>query len=335
MKKPKNQLNHTTLNISKLKNQVIVVTGGAGAIGNSLVRKLLELDVRRIIVIDNLSSGQIEYLPKDQRIKFIHVSIENKEKLNASIPLDTEYIFHLAAHFANQNSVDFPISDTVSNVIGTINLLEISKKLKLKKFINCSSSCVYGNLIEMKEDDPVYPTETPYAINKLAAELYTTYYHEQFDIPTVNLRIFNTYGPYEKAGKYRNVIPNFIDKAILGEDIKITGTGDESRDFTYVEDTVELMLLSALSSSISGEVFNGGTGHDTSIRELAELIIRITGSKSRIILSPRRKWDHVVTRKSNIDKSAEILGYSPKHGIAALEEGLVNTIDWYKKNIHR
>ena len=237
----------------------------------------------------------------------------------------------MAAHFANQNSVDYPLSDIQTNVIGTINLLEISRQLNVKKFVNCSSSCVYGNSTTMMESDKIFPDETPYAINKYVTELYAAYYSKQFDLPTISVRLFNTYGPYELAGQYRNVIPKFIDCALRNQQLTITGTGEETRDFTYVLDTCSLFKLAAISDKRCGETFNGGTGSSVSIYMLAEMIISISNSKSEINHIERREWDEIQHRKADIEKSREILGYNPIH--LDIKKNLFEVISWYKDQI--
>ena len=317
--------------MASLENKVIVISGGSGVIGTSLVYRLLEENIKEIIIIDNLSSSQKQFLPIDNRISFKYGDITNFEKLVGLVPKETDYIFHLAAHFANQKSVDYPLSDIQSNIIGTVNLLNLSKKLNLKKFINCSSSCVYGDVSEMVESNHVFPNETPYAINKFTTELYTSYYAKQFNVSTINIRLFNTYGSYEMAGQYRNVIPKFIDCALRNISLTITGTGEETRDFTYAADTCELFILAAVSEKRYGEVYNGGTGISTSIIEIAEKIISISRSKSEIKFIPKRDWDDIQHRKANIDKSKKDLGYYPKH--LDLKENLRNVVEWYKTQI--
>ena len=319
------------MDFGALKNARVLVTGGAGFVGNNLVRKLLQEGVSQIVIMDNQSSGMTVFLPNDPRITFVGMDIDKMDKLNFVINQhEFDYVFHLAAHFANQNSVDHPFSDIQTNIVGTVSLLEILKFHKsLRKFVYASSSCVYGTADNMSEDVFIYPSETPYSINKYTAELYTQYYAHLFHVPTISIRIFNTYGPYELAGKYRNVIPNFIEKALNGEELNITGTGKETRDFTYVEDLVELMLLAALSPSNEGEIFNGGTGVKTQILEMAEIILQETGSASSITFKPMRNWDKVKDRMSNTSKSAAYLGYRPRIGI---HEGLEKTIKWYKDN---
>jgi UDP-glucose 4-epimerase len=319
------------MDFQSLKNARVLVTGGAGFIGNNLVRRLLQYEVSNIVIMDNQSSGMAVFLPNDPRITFVGMDIDKMDKLNFVINQhEFDYVFHLAAHFANQNSVDHPFSDIQTNIVGTVGLLEILKFHKsLRKFVYASSSCVYGTASQMNEDTFIYPSETPYSINKYTAELYTQYYAHLFHVPTVSIRIFNTYGPYELAGKYRNVIPNFIEKALNGEDLVITGTGRESRDFTFVDDLIDLMIAAALSPSKDGEIYNGGTGFRTEILNMAEIIKEVTGSTSNIVFKPARNWDKVKDRLSDTSKSAAELSYAPS---VKIREGLEKTIKWYKDN---
>jgi len=311
-----------------MNNAKVLITGGFGAIGTNLISTLF-INNCEIKVIDNLSSGVINY---NNSIDYTFLDITNFEKINSYFEnYKPDYIFHLAAHFANQNSVDHPISDTNTNVLGLINLLENQKNNKnLKKFIYASSSCVYGNSINMIEDQDINPFETPYAINKYVGELYTKYYSNIHSIPIVSVRIFNTFGPGEMPGKYRNVIPNFIEKALNSEDIIITGSGEETRDFTYVADTVDLFIKAANSEFKNAEIFNGGTGQTKSIKHLAETIIRLTSSKSKILFQPKRNWDHVINRCSNIEKSHKMLNYLP---VSNFEDGLLKTIIWVREKM--
>jgi nucleoside-diphosphate-sugar epimerase len=311
-----------------MNNAKILVTGGAGAIGLNLIERLLRDGVGQVLVLDNLSSGYQNYLPSDERIIFHNSDIGNIDSYRSVMEeFKPNYVFHLAAHFANQNSVDHPFKDVQANIIGTMNLLEICKEnKKLKKFVYTSSSCVYGNAAIMREDDYIYPHETPYAINKYTAELYVKYYASMYSIPSVSIRVFNTYGPYEPHGAYRNVIPNFIVRAMKGEPLHITGDGTETRDFTFVGNTAQLLTLAATANVKDGEVFNGGTGTPTQIIDLAKMIVEFTGSTSEIIFIERRNWDAVKDRLSDISKSTEMLKYVPE---VPLEVGLKKTVDWY------
>lgn len=310
----------------------ILIAGGMGAIGKNLIITLNSKFDCSILVIDNISSENknfVSFFDNYNNVRVEILDISNKEKLNVLIKeFNPNYIFHLAAHFANQNSVDFIYSDLNTNVIGTLNLLEASRQLlSLEKFIYASSSCVYGNSTLMSETDSIFPYDTPYAINKYIGEMYMKYFYHQFNLPTISIRIFNTYGPFDVPGKYRNFIPNLVKSALQNDDILITGDGNETRDFTYVSDTCNLLIL---ASQHIGEydVFNSGTGVGTSINHLVNLVTKRVSSKSNIIYSKRRTWDTVEHRKSNIGKAKLQLSYHPS---VTLEDGLELYIEWFLK----
>lgn len=309
----------------------VLITGGAGAIGVNLIEYLLEYSSDSIIVLDNLSSGRSEFIERTNRVKFYYFDISQPEKYQFLDRYRIRKVFHLAAHFANQNSVDFPMSDAQTNALGSLHLLEYLKEKKLESFVYASSSCVYGNSKHMHEELSITPSETPYAIHKYVGELYCQYYREQYGVPTNIVRLFNSYGPYELAGEYRNVIPNFIDAALKGVPIKITGTGDEKRDFTYVADTCHLLNLVSEHVGTRCEIFNSGTGEGTSIIDLVHSIEQVLGFSVEVEYHPRRSWDHVIERKSDIKKAQSVLGYSPSVG---LREGLSKTMEWHQK-VHR
>jgi nucleoside-diphosphate-sugar epimerase len=312
-----------------MKTNRILITGGFGAIGINLINKLLENNLNEIHVIDNLSAGTANFSSK---VQFSHLDISNSEKVNSFFnKYKPNFIFHLAAHFANQNSVDHPISDVETNVIGVINILESQKTNEfLQKFVYASSSCVYGNCSEMSETTEISPYDTPYAINKYVGELYGKYYAEIHKIPLICARIFNSFGPGEMPGQYRNVIPNFVNKALLNEDIIITGSGNETRDFTFVNDTVDLLIKLSESSFNKAEIFNAGTGTKTSINYLANKIVELTNSKSQIIYKEARGWDHVKNRCSDISKSSQHLNYNPN---SDFESSLIDTINWIREKL--
>jgi UDP-glucose 4-epimerase len=315
-------------------NTKILVTGGLGSIGQNLIQ-ILQKNGNEILIVDNVSSSPMNSMVNGNNVSFKHGDVSDRDKIFSIITdFKPHYVYHLAAHFANQNSVEFPYSDLQTNIVGTMNIFEaLIGQTQLKKMIYASSSCVYGGELDvMSEEDYIYPYETPYAINKYAAELYAKYYAHHHKVPSVSIRIFNTYGPGELPGKYRNVIPNFIKLALFNEDIIITGSGKETRDFTYVNDTADLLILLADSEYRKGEVFNGGTGKEVEIVKLASLIIDLTNSKSKMVFRERRDWDLVSKRVANIEKSKSLLGYSPK---TSIEEGLKVTIPWYKNLLLR
>ena len=304
----------------------ILITGGAGAIGSNLVKKLVSKSYS-VIVLDNLTSGYKKNLPKN--IIFIKGNICNNSILKKAFNYNPDIVIHMAAFFANQNSVDYPDKDLNTNGLGTLKLLEMSKFKKISKFIYFSSSCVYGNQNLMIEKNNTYYPDTPYAITKLLGEYYCKFYSKTYDMNISIARIFNCYGPGELPGKYRNVIPNFIERALNNKDIIITGSGNEIRDFTYVDDIINGILLLLKNKKIKqDEIFNFGSSKKTRILDLAKKIIKLTNSKSKIIFSKKRDWDKVIQRQANIKKAKKVINYNPK---TKLDVGLKKTIAWLIK----
>lgn len=308
------------------KYKVVLVTGGAGAIGGNLLRFLVQGKFKIIVVIDNLSSGHLKNIPKDKKISFIKGDIADPKAISKVFKSPIDIIFHLAAHFANQNSIEHPIADLMSNGIGTINLLEASAKNKVKKFVYFSTSCIYKTKGQkLKESDLDLQFETPYAISKYIGEKYVSFYHHYYALPTVILRIFNSFGPGEWPGKYRNVIPIFLGRAINNQSLIITGTGKETRNFTFVDDIVRGTLLTAISKEAVGKVINLGGKREVSILGLANIVKRITKNKKKIIFKPRRKWDNSSYRCGDLRLAEKLLKF--KTG-TPLKVGLVKYHQW-------
>jgi UDP-glucose 4-epimerase len=311
-----------------LHGKTILVTGGAGAIGSTLVQLLA--DKNKLIVVDDLTSGYKELVAEHPSIVFIHGSIVDNHVLDEAFSHNVQVVYHLAAFFANQNSVDFPEKDLMVNGMGTLKVLEWSVKHKVEKFVYASSSCVYGNMHDnATEDNGKIQLDTPYAISKYLGEKYTEFFHHHYKLNTTILRIFNSYGPGEKPGKYRNVIPNWLKLAMEGKTLPITGTGEETRDFNFVENTVMGFVLATLKEESNGQIFNIGGGKETTIQELAEIINEVTGNPGGIQHVPRRDWDTVLRRRANIDKARKLLGYEPKNN---LREGVKATHEWFNKH---
>jgi UDP-glucose 4-epimerase len=305
--------------------KTILVTGGAGAIGSRLVDHLCRDN--KVLILDDLSSGwheNIRHLP----VKFWRGSVVDDEILREVFAEKPTVIFHLAANFANQNSVDYPQKDLQVNGLGTLKVLQYCSQLEgLERFIYTSSSCVYGNISgPIPESTREYSLDTPYAVTKLLGEQYVRFFNSHHGMPSVVLRLFNSYGPGEYPGKYRNIIPNFMYRAIQGFPLTITGTGEETRDYTFVEDTVQALLLCMDSYEAIGKTFNTGTGKEVTVRQLAELIVGRYGKQSKIVYQPRRAWDSVTSRCSDISCISKILGYSPQ---VPLENGLELTYRWF------
>ncbi len=314
----------------ELANKRVLVTGGAGAVGSNLVRRLLEIGVASVVVLDDLSSGAVDSLPEDPSVRLIEGSVRDGELLDKIFAgEEPEVVFHLAAHFANQNSVEHPIADLETNVAGTVELLTRSVQNGVKRFIYTSSSCVYPHS-EEPFDDAWAPTayDTPYTVSKGVAELYAKFYHEHDKLPVVILRLFNSFGPGEFPGKYRNVIPNFIRLALQGKPLPITGTGKERRTFTYVMDTVNMMIGLAEKDEAIGGTFNLASTNDMEIQNLAEMINRLTDNSAGIEYLPARSWDKVKVRRAKLDRVRQVLGELPN---TPVEEGLKETIEWARQ----
>lgn len=312
-------------------NQKILVTGGAGAIGSNLAKILLDNNAN-VTVIDNLSSGSKDNLDtNNSNLTFIEGDINNDDVLEFALSGNPAYVFHLAAHFANQNSVDHPFDDMNTNIGGTIKLLELLKKNgNLRRFIYTSSSCVYGQASDIIDESTAIDLSTPYSISKLTAEYYVNYYHNFFKMPTTILRYFNSYGPGEHSGAYRNVIPNFISLALNKQSLPIYGDGSDKRCFTYVTDICNGTLLSATTDASISNTFNIGSSNEVSIINLANLINELTCNQSPHAFLPRRQWDHIHQRLPSCKMAEDLFSYIPTH---SFEAGLAKTISWFKSTI--
>jgi nucleoside-diphosphate-sugar epimerase len=311
---------------AEISGQRVLITGGAGAIGSKLSKQLAPKN--QIFVIDNYSSGDPSNLEGIPRAQIVDGDIRDESLLSKIFAKHRpEVIFHFAALFANQNSVDHPLEDLDVNAKGTLLLLEHARRIKVERFIYASSSCVYGATDgPLKESDVSERLDTPYAITKLAGEYYCHYFRQSFGLPIVVLRYFNAYGEGEFPGKYRNVIPNFFEKALKKESLTITGTGDESRDFTYNGDIIQGTILATLSAEAVGRVFNIGSGKATRILDVAVEINRLCGNPNGIQFTDRRPWDHVSHRLADITLAREVLKYKPT---ISLSEGLKKTHQWF------
>jgi len=314
------------------RDKVILVTGGAGAIGTNLCDALVDAGAKMVIILDDLSSGYTWNIPKKKNIMFVKGCITDDIMLKRVFFEQPQYIFHLAAFFANQNSVDYPEKDIHVNGLGTLKLLEYSLFNKIERFIFASSGCsIYGSSapLPLKEEFMSMNLSTPYQITKMLGELYCNFFKNHHDLSVVKTRFFNSYGPGEVPGQYRNVIPNFIYWAMKGEPLPITGTGEETRDFTYVGDLVDGLLRAGYYESAIGQEFNLASAKETKIIDLAKMINKAVGNKAGIKFAQRRKWDTKSRLLASVDRAKELVGYEPK---TDFKKGLANTIQWFKKN---
>jgi nucleoside-diphosphate-sugar epimerase len=318
--------------LSRYSGKRILVTGGAGFIGSNLIKMLLKAQPERIIVLDDLSSGYLWNLPRDERVYFLEGSILDDEMVKRAFSLKPQYVFHLAAHFANQNSIDHPETDLLVNALGTLKMLEYANLTDVERFVYASSGCsVYGSQapLPLREDFVSVHLDTPYQINKFIGELYCNFFHDYYGIPVAISRFFNVYGPGEVPGRYRNVIPNFMWWAMNGQPLPITGTGEETRDFTFVVDVIDGVLRMGFVKQAVGEAINLASGTEIKIIDLAKMINQIAGNKAGIIYKSRRDWDRVTRRRASIEKASRLLGYEPK---TDMKTGLKHVHRWFREN---
>jgi len=312
--------------------KTVLLTGGAGAIGSNLARTLNDLETKKIIILDDLSSSYEWNIPTGSKIAFIKGSVLDDEKLKLAFKEKPEIVYHLAAHFANQNSIDHPETDLMVNGMGTLKVLGRAHRGGVKRFIYASSGCgIYGSgsKIPFEEHDVSMKLYTPYQVTKMLGELYTNYFYNLYNLPIVNARFFNSYGPGEVPGKYRNVIPNFFYWSLNKQPLPITGTGDETRDFTYVGDIVNGLLAMAYYEDAVGEAFNLATGREIRIRNLAEWIIKLTENDAGMVFKERRNWDKKNRLLASIEKARKVLGYEPNMDF---KEGLKHVYKWFTEN---
>jgi len=314
------------------KDKIVLITGGAGAIGSNLTRAIAELGAKMVIVLDNLSSAQKWNIPSLPNVMFVEGDIRDEIKLKRVFFEKPEYVFHLAAFFANQNSIDHPETDLDVNGLGTLRLLEYSVFTNVKRFIYASSGCsIYGSSapLPLKEEFMSLNLTTPYQITKMLGELYCNFFYNNYRLPVVKTRFFNSYGPGEIPGQYRNVIPNFIYWAMKGESLTVTGSGEETRDFTYVGDLVAGLLRAGFFESAIGQEFNLASGKETRIIDLANMINEAVGNKAPIKYGQRRKWDTKSRLLASVEKAGKVVGYQPK---TEFKEGLRAAVKWFRDN---
>jgi len=294
----------------------ILVTGGAGFIGSNLTKFLLDKGFD-VVVLDNFSTGSKENIEdiKD-KVEILELDVRNIEDLRKNLK-NIDYIFHLAAFVSVPESVEKRCETFEINVRGTRNILDIAKEIGVKKVVIPSSAAVYGDDPELpKTEDSELIPKSPYAESKIMDERLVKDYSK--DIETAALRLFNVYGLNQNPDSpYAAVIPIFIKRALEGKDLIIYGNGKQTRDFIYVKDVCEAFLLT-LSTTLHGDIINIGSGKELSINELAEKIIELTNSNSKINYEDARPGD-ILRSVADITLSKEKLNFKPKY---SLEDGL-------------
>ncbi|HDR5039318.1 TPA: GDP-mannose 4,6-dehydratase [Bacillus anthracis] len=307
----------------------VLVTGGAGFIGSQLIRKILPIS-QHIYVIDDLSTGQRDAIPISNKITFIEESITNKEVLQNIMP-KVEYIFHLACSNLLKSVYDLEL-DMHTNLLGGFLLLQSAYKYcsNLKRFVYASTTSVYGAADILPTTENYYKIELPYAASKFSAEHYCSVYYYMYNLPVSVLRLSNVFGPGQTPlNPYCGVVAKFFEAVIKNEPQIIYGDGNQTRDFTFIEDALDAFLLAAIREKAIGQVYNIGTGVDTSIVKLANEIKEITGYRDGLIeFRQKRPVDIVKRRNIDASKIQRELQWKINY---SLSEGLQKTFQWLRE----
>ena len=310
----------------------IVLTGGSGFIGSHLSKELLKNGENKLIVVDNLLTGNldnIQDLLDHENATFIQHDVQDHIEINEKV----DYVFHLASAASPVAYTENPVNTLKAGSLGTINTLGLARKHGAEYFL-ASTSEVYGDPLITPQNEEYWGNVNPngersmYDEAKRFAEAATATYARSYDIKTKIIRIFNTYGPNMQLNDGR-VVTNLIVQALNDQDLTIYGDGSQTRSFSYVSDTVAGII--AMMESNHYEVFNIGNPYEMTVKELAETILKLTNSKSEIIYKPLPN-DDPKQRRPDISKAKEKLNWEPK---VDLETGLNTTIEWIKKELSK
>jgi nucleoside-diphosphate-sugar epimerase len=302
-----------------------LVTGGAGFIGSNLVRALLTRgdDVR---VLDNFSTGNRDNLAGlEHEVELVEGDLRSYERVHAAVR-GMEVVYHQGALPSVPRSVQDPLTTTAVNVEGTLNVLLAARDEAVRRVVNASSSSVYGNGGDLPRAESQLPDPiSPYAVAKLAAERFCTSFSRVYSMEIVSLRYFNVFGPrQDPLSQYAAVVPRFIRAVAAGRPVTVYGDGEQSRDFTYVDNVVASNLLAADAGTVSGEIVNVATGRSVTVNELAETIGRLLDRPVEKSFEPVREAD-VRASWADLEGAQRLLGYAPQ---VELEEGLRRTADF-------
>ena len=305
-----------------------VVTGGTGFIGSALVRGLLRDGASKVVVIDNCLTGYEENLEEVRAsVDFHKVDVRDFDAI-AHIVRGAEVVFHEAAIPSVPRSINDPVPSHEVNINGTFQLLRAAAAGGVGRVVYAASSSAYGDSEVLPKVERMVPRpKSPYALQKLAGEYYATVFAECFGLETVSLRYFNVFGPrQDPSSPYSGVLSLFMRAILEKHAPAILGDGEQSRDFTYVEDVVDLNLKAARARGVSGKVYNGGNGDRITLNEAWALLQRIEGVKIAPVYGPARAGD---VRHSQADTTAARadLGYCPRF---TFEQGLRLTLDWFR-----
>ena len=303
-----------------------LVTGGAGFIGSHIVERLVQ-DGAQVRVVDNLSTGRIDRLGHLlSAIEFVEGDLANESTANEIVD-GMDFVVHQAAIPSVQRSLSDPIATNRANVVGTLNLLEGCRRVGVRRFVYAASSSAYGNTEVLPKQEDMAPNPmSPYALQKYVGERYCRLYFELYGLETISLRYFNVFGPgQDPHSEYSAVIPKFINCLLNNQPITIYGDGEQSRDFTFIENVVEANMLALNAAAVGGQMCNVGCGERISLNRLVVLLEREIGGSARVVRVEPKLGD-VRHSLAAVDRARALLNYQPKIGV---EEGLRRTIASY------
>ena len=309
-----------------------LVTGGAGFIGSNLCEKLLEKGYA-VRVLDNLSTGKEENLNAfGGSLEFIRGDIRDKESVEMAVK-GVEYVIHLAALGSVPRSVDDPETTHEVNATGTLRILTAAKNEKVRRVVYASSSSIYGDTPTLPKVESMIPTpQLPYAVSKLTGEYYCRVFHRVYGLETVSMRYFNVYGKrQDPSSQYAAVIPKFITAVLCGESPTIYGNGEQTRDFTFVDDCNQANIKACFAKDAPGGFFNVGFGSRISLNDLFQRIGRFAGNDVKPLYGEPRKGD-VRHSLADVSKAKECLAYEPQFSI---ERGIEKSVEWYREQRRR
>jgi nucleoside-diphosphate-sugar epimerase len=308
-----------------------LVTGAAGFIGRSIAKRLLERG-QTVRGIDNLSTGKRENLEGLEGLEFVEGDITDAGTA-AKACQDIEVIFHEAALASVPRSVVDPIASNHANVTGTLQLLNAARAANVRRVIYAGSSSAYGDTPTLPKSEQMLPSPiSPYAVSKLTGEYYMQCFYRVYGLETVTIRYFNVFGPYQDpSSQYSGVLAKFIPMMLRGEAPTLHGDGEQSRDFTYIENVVNanLLAMDAPATQVAGKVFNVATGRRVSLNETVVILRKLTGYNGPVHHGEARTGD-VKHSLADIALAREALGYEPS---VPFEEGLRRTVQWYKTSL--
>ena len=306
----------------------ILITGGAGNVASALANKLAEDSNNHIVIVDNLSTGNLEKVPQKNNVTFIKADVNN---YNDVVPIfgryNFDFVFHYAAVVGVKRTLENPIM-VLNDIEGIKNILSLSKNSGVKRVFYSSSSEVYGEPFEIPQNEKTTPLNSrlPYAIVKNVGEAFFKSYYQEYGLEYTIFRFFNTYGPNQSEDF---VVPRFIKAALKNEPITLYGDGLQTRSFCYVEDNIEACIKAMQSKSCVNDVINIGSDKEMTILELAQTVIRVTNSKSQITHLPALEEGDMTRRCPVIAKMKAILGRE----LVVLEEGIKKLVAHYENRI--